>query len=135
MNPAARFTDRVRRKRRYERHRRKAIVEFERSALLNWMEFANAGLLHRGHRHLIATAIRGLPSDDPVVEIGAFCGLSTNVITYFLRYYERPNALFSIDPWVFEGEDGPNLHESDIPFAAYRELIVDQYVRLSLIHI
>ena len=93
------------------------------------MGFANAGMLHAGHRYLIDIAVRELPTDDPVVEVGAFCGLSTNVITYFLDLHRRTNAVFSTDPWVFEGEGGETLPDSTIRFDDYRRLVRDQFER------
>jgi hypothetical protein len=93
------------------------------------MGFANAGMLHTGHRYLIDLAVRELPSEDPVLEIGAFCGLSTNVITYFLETQERRNVLFSTDPWVFEGEGGAMLPDSAIAFEDYRALVREQSER------
>ncbi|MGC1267680.1 MAG: hypothetical protein WA853_15460, partial [Candidatus Acidiferrum sp.] len=46
-----------------------------------WLTFANAGMLERGNLHLIDLAMRQLPSDAPILEIGSFCGLSTNILT------------------------------------------------------
>jgi len=93
------------------------------------MEFANAGMLVRGQRVLFDLAVSSLPSDDPVVELGAFCGLSTNVLGYFLERHLRPNRLISVDPWIFEGEEADTLEGSDIGFGEYRELVKSEYIR------
>lgn len=123
-----RLAERIRRRRAWRRRQREGLKQLK-SGYLGWMSLANVGMLHPGHRHLIDLAVRGLPSADPVVEIGAFCGLSTNVISYFLRMHGRKNVLFSTDPWVFEGEGSLALPESDVPFEAYRQLVREQFER------
>jgi hypothetical protein len=123
---AARLADRVRRKIEWERRRRRGFVQYP-SRYLNWLGFATAGVLHSSHRYLMDAAIGALPSDDPVIEIGSFAGLSTSVLTYFLQKHGRSNELFSTDPWVFEGEGGETLPESSIPFVDYRRLVREQF--------
>jgi Methyltransferase domain len=127
-NAYARLATRIRRKREWTRRQRHGLAQYP-SRYLNWMDFANAGMLHTGHRFLIDIAVRELPTEDPVVEIGAFCGLSTNVITYFLDLHGRRNRLFSADPWVFEGEGGETLPDSPIAFSDYRRLVREQFER------
>ena len=123
-----RLVERVRRKRAWMRRQRHGLDQYP-SRYLNWMGFANAGMLHAGHRFLIDTAVSQLPTDDPVLEIGAFCGLSTNVLVYFLTKHGRPNALFSTDPWVFEGEGSEALPEPQIAFDDYRRFVREQFER------
>ena len=50
---------------------------------VEWLCFANAGMLDRGNLYCFDYAIRNLPSSAPLIEIGSFCGLSTNLITYY----------------------------------------------------
>jgi Methyltransferase domain len=109
------------------RRQRRGLVQYE-SRYLNWMSFATAGMFHPGHRHLIDLAVLNLPTEDPVLEIGSFCGLSTNVIAYFLAKHGRRNAFFATDPWVFEGET-ETLPDSSIPFDDYRALVREQFDR------
>lgn len=122
------ISERVGRRWRWSRRQRHGL-EFYLDPYLDWMDFANAGMLHRGQRVIIDRAVRSLPSDDPIIEIGAFCGLSTNVLGYFVDLHQRSNRLISTDPWIFEGEDGETLHGSDILFAEYRELVQSQFIR------
>ena len=56
---------------------------------LNWLRFANAGMLHPGNIHAMEYAIQNLPTNHPILEIGSFCGLSTNVISYLLQKNEK----------------------------------------------
>ncbi|MEZ4775411.1 MAG: class I SAM-dependent methyltransferase [Bacteroidia bacterium] len=71
---------------------------------INRLFCANAGMLLRGNLYAFDYAIKNLPSDAPVVEIGSYCGLSTNVLTYYLEKYNKPNALFTCDTWEYMGE-------------------------------
>jgi hypothetical protein len=50
---------------------------------INWLSFANSGMLHRGNLYCFDYAIEHLPTEAPIIEIGSFCGLSANVITYY----------------------------------------------------
>jgi hypothetical protein len=118
--------DRIRRKRAWMRRQRRGIVPYE-SEYLKWMSFAVAGMLDPGHRHLIDTAVHVLPTDDPLLEIGAFAGLSTNLISYFLRLHGRNNDLLTTDPWIFEGEELVTIPESTKTFVEYRARIRKQF--------
>jgi len=96
---------------------------------LSWLTLANAGMMDRGNVACFDFAIRNLPSDAPIVEIGSFCGLSTNAITYLKRIHGVTNRLVTCDKWVFEGsEDGPTLDPtSPITHAAYREFVMRSF--------
>ncbi len=95
-----------------------------------WLRLANAGMLHRGNLYCIDYAIRHLPSEAPILEIGSFCGLSTNLITYYKTLQQAPNRLITWDRWEFEGaEEGavggqPWLHHRD-----YRAFVRESYIR------
>jgi hypothetical protein len=98
---------------------------------IDWLCFANAGMLDRGNLFCLDHAIRNLPSDAPVVEIGSFCGLSTNVMTHYLSKAGRSNALLTCEPWTFEGAtqaDAP-LGKSSIRHSEYRAFVRDAYLR------
>lgn len=71
---------------------------------INRLFCANAGMLIRGNLYAFDFAIRHLPSDSAVLEIGSYCGLSTNVLTYFLEKHHRNNPLFTCDTWEYFGE-------------------------------
>ena len=95
---------------------------------INWLSFANAGMLSRGNVYAMRFAIARLPSKSPVVEIGSFCGLSTNVIRYLLSANGRTNDVISCDKWLFEGaEGGGKLGDSDISHRDYREFVVSTF--------
>lgn len=95
-----------------------------------WLCFANAGMLNRGNLYCFNHALVHLPTDDPVVEIGSFAGLSTNLLTHYLRKHDRHNKLITCDRWVFEGADpGAALGDSTIPHDQYREFVRETFLR------
>ncbi len=118
MRSLTRLVDRLKRK----KHRK---VEDE---YLNWLTFANAGMLHGGNPWLMEHAVKNLPSQDPIVEIGSFCGLSTNVISYFLRRNGKTNPMFTCDRWLFEAENGGSIGNG-IPGSAYSDYVKSSFMR------
>lgn len=97
---------------------------------INWLTYANAGMLAKGNVYAMRHAIENLPSDSPVVEIGSFCGLSTNVMSYLLTSQGKKNKIISCDRWIFENSDrGDMLGNSQIPRASYREFVKSTFMR------
>ena len=105
----------------------------EWTSFMKWLGYANAGMLTHGNLFAWRYAVRNLPSSSPIVEIGSFCGMSTNFIAYFLRESGRKNAFFTCDKWVFEGEGGgpeDRLAQGcDISVSEYRKFVRDSFVR------
>lgn len=101
-------------------------------SFLTWLTFANAGMLHPGNLYCLDHAIRNMPDTLPIVEIGSFCGLSTNVITYLKEKHGRNNILFSCDKWVFEGadaQDGLLAPTSTVTHAEFRHHVRESFIR------
>jgi len=98
---------------------------------MNWLTYANAGMLNPGNAYCFDYAIRNLPSAAPIVEIGSFCGLSTNMITYFKEKYGIKNPLVTCDKWIFEGaEKGGMLGDSKtVAHAEYRDFVKETFLR------
>ena len=98
---------------------------------INWLCFANAGMLNRGNLYLVDFALRHLKSRSPMVEIGSFCGLSTNVLTYYKQKYGLKNRLITCDKWDFEiGESSPEaLDNLPVSFVDYKHFVRDSYLR------
>ena len=100
------------------------------SEFLSWLTFANPGMLTRSNVSCLDYAIRHLPSDAPILEIGSFCGLSTNIITHLKQKHQRSNPLITCDKWIFEGvEDGPVLGNSSISHVEYRDFVKQSFMR------
>lgn len=98
---------------------------------IDWLSLANAGMLHKGNLFCMDYAIKNLPTTNPIIEIGSFCGLSTNVISYLLRHYNLSNKFFNCDKWVFEGtETGGIIPQSiDVSFEDYNDFVKASYIR------
>jgi len=95
-----------------------------------WLCFANAGMLSKGNLYCFDHAVRHLPTDDPIVEIGSFAGLSANLLTYYKRKHGRSNRLITCDKWLFEGaKPGATLGESRILHDDYRRFVRDTFIR------
>ncbi|TAF67025.1 MAG: class I SAM-dependent methyltransferase [Cytophagales bacterium] len=96
---------------------------------INWLCFANAGMLNKGNAYLMDLAIAQLPTQNPIIEIGSFCGLSTNVISYLLKKHNKKNTIFCSDKWIFEGSDNQNVGNSDISHEKYRHFVKESFMR------
>lgn len=97
---------------------------------INWLCYANPGMLERGNLYLMDYAISHLPSDAPILEIGTFCGLSTNVITHFKRKHGVHNPLITSDKWEFENVNGrSHIADSPILFSDYKNFVKNSYLR------
>lgn len=106
-----------------KRHKANEFVE--------WLGFANAGMLDPGNIYCIEYAIEHLPSDSPVVEIGSFCGLSTNMISFYLRKSGKANLLITADKWTFEGAEvsADLLEGTAITHGLYKAFVKESYIR------
>jgi hypothetical protein len=73
---------------------------------VTWLSYAIPGMLDPGNIYWMDYAIRNLPGAGRILEIGSFCGLSTNVITHFKRLHGKRNPLITCDQWDFENTNG-----------------------------
>ncbi|HXT25068.1 MAG TPA: class I SAM-dependent methyltransferase [Candidatus Eisenbacteria bacterium] len=102
-----------------------------RDSYLKFLLYANAGMLNTGNLYLMEYAVSHLPTDAPILEIGSFCGLSANILSYFKQKHRVRNRLVTCDPWVFEEtERGQELvGDSGLPFADYMAFARDSFLR------
>jgi len=97
---------------------------------VNWLSFANPGMLTRGNLYCIDYAIRELPNKAPILEIGSFCGLSTNLISYFKQRHGAKNPLLCCDKWEFEGAEAQAMvGDSFISHEEYRNFVRESFLR------
>jgi hypothetical protein len=95
-----------------------------------YLSFANAGMLNKGNLLCFDYALSHLPSNNPIVEIGVFAGLSTNLIAYYKHKRGIANRLFNCDRWQFEGaEEGGYIEHSQVTHEEYRAFVRDTYLR------
>lgn len=94
------------------------------------ISIVNAGMLHEGNLYLMEYAVKNLPTDDSVLEIGSFCGLSTNIIAYLIRKHNKNNRFFSSDKWDFEEQEQSNfIYKLNVDYNEYQKFVKDSFVR------
>jgi predicted O-methyltransferase YrrM len=93
---------------------------------IEWLALANAGMQHRGNYHLFDLAIRSAPEGE-MLEIGSFCGLSTNIIQYLKRKHGRTEPLFTCDKWIFEGSEKTLPRHAGVTHEQLRAYIMRSY--------
>jgi Methyltransferase domain len=98
---------------------------------IRWLRFANAGMLDKGNLYCLEYAVQRLPSDNPIIEIGSFCGLSTNLISFYLRENNKSNKLITADKWIFESKEADNnfLEGTGILHQQYSDFVKQTYIR------
>lgn len=64
---------------------------------------AGADMLHEGNVYCFDEALRLMPAQGAVLEIGSFAGMSTNVICGLMRQHGINRPFFTCDPWVYGG--------------------------------
>src|SRR5262245_44523162 len=75
---------------------------------IRFLEYVcGGGMFEKGNVYLWQKAIDALPPGLPVVEVGAFSGVSTNILTYLLAKQGKANPLFSVDFWKLNADDAP----------------------------
>jgi hypothetical protein len=99
--------------------------------LVNWLKLANAGMLDPGNVHCMDLAVSRMPADTAIVEIGSFCGLSTNILFRLKQKHSRSNPIFSCDRWEFEGAASGALlpGSATVTHVEYRQLVRDSFIR------
>ncbi len=95
---------------------------------LDWLLLCVAGMQDRGNLALFDIAISEAP-EAPMLEIGSFCGLSTSIIQYLKRKHGRHTALFTCDPWEFEGAEKPLPPAAAVSRGDLRRYVMDAFER------
>ena len=73
-------------------------------------------------------AIKHLKSDAPILEIGAYCGLSTCVISHYKRKHNKLNKLISVDTWSFEdSKNSMYAKEANYELESIHSFVLDSY--------
>lgn len=61
------------------------------------------GMLKEGNIGLLDFAIKNMPTEGSVLEIGSYGGLSANLIIHLMRKHQKNNSFFTCDAWIYEG--------------------------------
>lgn len=101
------------------------------SDYLRWMTSSVPGWLEPGNVAAMDHVLRHLPDGSPMVEIGAYCGLSTCVLGYFREKYGVKNPFFNCDRWDFEDQQlGQPLGDSKhFTHDQYKAFVRASYIR------
>src|SRR5262249_43800743 len=95
-----------------------------------WITYAVAGMTHPGNFYGFDYAISRLPSANPVLEIGTWCGRSAIALSYLLDVHGRSNRLVTCDEWDYERDKAkPNVGDTKLTHAALREFVKESYRR------
>jgi hypothetical protein len=107
-------------------------ITLDEDEYILWLTWVNGDMLHPGNIYAIKHCIKNLPTNDPILEIGSFAGLSTNVISYFLKKYNKKNIIFCCDKWLFERKDSDkntNVGLSHISHNDYSSFVEETFKR------
>lgn len=81
--------------------------------------YAIAGMLTRGNLYCFDLAVRELPRDTAIVEVGSFCGLSAAALAYYRRRHRRAERFVSCDTWAFDRAMEGEAPVSRVEYAAF----------------
>lgn len=98
---------------------------------VSWVTYVNGGMLNKGNLLCFDYAMRHLAASgttSPMVEIGIFAGLSTNLLAYYRRRHGVAVPFFNCDGWCYDGGDGL-IGDSDITRTDYRAFVKASYLR------
>lgn len=96
---------------------------------LTWLQYANAGMLDPGNAYSLDHAINKLANNSAVIEIGSFCGLSTNTIAYLLKKHGKLSPFYTCDNWDVSGVNkSGRIGNSDITYEKYGEYVKKTFI-------
>jgi hypothetical protein len=87
----------------------------------------NPGWLERGNLYSFDYALRNLPSGAPIIEIGSFCGLSTNLLAYYKEANGVKNKVINCDKWDWNNTG--KVGNSSFTYPEYLGFAKDTYIR------
>lgn len=91
------------------------------------LQFIVGGYLFKGNIEAFECAIRNMPDNGAMIEIGSFLGLSTNIIAYGAHKFGRKNPFITCDPWIFAGSDKLKAGYFSTGTQQYRDWVITIY--------
>jgi len=106
------------------------IIYYE-DAYVTQLSYINAGILEKGNLYLFDYVIGHLPSTAPMLEIGSYCGLSANILTYLKRKHGVTNPLVTCDKWEFQKPDHSTAYvgQSQIQYKDLEQFARESFLR------
>jgi hypothetical protein len=86
------------------------------------------GWLEPGHIYCFDHAIKNLPDNSPILEIGTFAGLSTNVILYFINKRGKSNKLITTDYYWEDIKSDEKICTVEDPLTT-KQYLKDSFIR------
>jgi len=104
-------------------------TKYYEDGYIQYMSYICSGdMLEKGNIYVWNYVISHLKSGSPILEIGAFSGLSTNIITYFLDKHGKSNDLYAVDYWKLQPDHKKFFHKK-FSFQEYNNYIKDSFIR------
>jgi hypothetical protein len=86
------------------------------------MSWSTGGMLTPGNVDAIYHALKNVGNvDGKFLEIGCFCGLSSNLITFLKRALGISKPLFSVDPWIYGAAEARTATLTDFTSVKWEE--------------
>jgi hypothetical protein len=85
------------------------------------------GMLKEGNISLMDYAIKNLPEQGSVLEIGSYGGLSTNLMIYLMRKHKKNNSFFTCDAWIYEGYNDHLQNTDNIAIDGRKDVLRSDY--------
>lgn len=94
---------------------------------LNWMKYGVPGLQDPTNLPVMDYAVKNMPAEGAVIEIGSFAGLSSCMLGWCLERHGRRQSFITCDEWIFEGAEGGGSLAGmpSVSHQAYRRYIMD----------
>lgn len=97
---------------------------------LDWITYAVAGMTEPGNFYCFDYVMSRLPGDEPILEIGTWCGRSAIALSYFLDVHHCPNRLITCDEWEYERfTSNPNVGDTQLTHRRLKSFLKESYIR------
>ncbi|MGO9571412.1 MAG: class I SAM-dependent methyltransferase [Desulfomonilaceae bacterium] len=100
-------------------------ISDEQTRLLHWLI---PGWTNPGNLLCFQHAVSNLPNGAPIVEIGSFCGLSANLLSYYKQQGQVKNRLITCDNWTLNATPRAAGH-SRLTELEVMQFIKESYIR------
>ncbi len=96
---------------------------------IQYMSYICSGdMLEKGNIYAWDYVIKHLKTDSPILEIGAFAGLSTNILTYLVDKLGKNNNIYTVDYWQLKPDDNV-FFKKNYKFQKYNEFVKKSFIR------